>query len=116
MTQKAVNALGKRIKVLRLRKRLTQADLAEALGCEPITVSRYERGVYAPSIEALEQISGLIGCTMDEFFSSNPASEFQTGDDHLRHALCDIAYRTKNSSILMEILEAARVIQSRYSE
>ena len=116
MTQKVVIALEKRIRALRVGKRLTQAGLAEALGCEPMTISRYERGVYAPSVEALEQISTVFGCTMDEFFSSNLMYEFKTGDDHLRHALCDIAYRTQNSSILKEILEAARVIQSRYQK
>ncbi|WP_100941394.1 helix-turn-helix transcriptional regulator [Pseudomonas sp. QS1027] len=113
MTQTAVKTLGKRIKALRLDRKQTQAGLAEALGCEPMTVSRYERGSYAPSIEALEQIAEALGCTVEAFFASPPSPPVIQGRDDLRHALCDIAYHTSDAAVLKEIVESARTILSR---
>ena len=112
MTQTAAKALGKRIKALRLARKQTQADLAEALGCEPMTVSRYERGSYAPSIDALDQIAQALDCTLDAFFKSPPTPDLQNSCEDLRHTLCDIAYQTKDVMKLKEIVESARVILS----
>ncbi|WP_440097306.1 helix-turn-helix domain-containing protein [Pseudomonas fragariae (ex Marin et al. 2024)] len=86
---------------------------AQALGCEPMTVSRYERGSYAPSIEALEQIAEALGCTVEAFFASPPSPPVMQGHDDLRHALCDIAYHTSDAAVLKEIVESARTILSR---
>jgi len=67
MKQSATIRIGKRIKHLRLDNKWTQAALAEALGCESMTVSRYERGEYAPSIEMLERIADVLGVGLDAF-------------------------------------------------
>lgn len=40
---------GAQIKELRLNKLLTQRQLAERLGVEPVTISRWERGEVPPS-------------------------------------------------------------------
>lgn len=112
MTQTAVKSLGKRIKALRVDRKQTQAELAEALGCEPMTVSRYERGSYAPSIDSLEQIAQALGCTMEAFFTSSSIPQSKAVDD-LRHSLCDIAYQTKDSAKLKEIVESAKLILTR---
>jgi transcriptional regulator with XRE-family HTH domain len=110
MTQTAIKALGKRIKALRLERKQTQAHLAEILGCEPMTVSRYERGSYAPSIEALEQIAQALGCRLGDFFDAPPAPELANSCEDLRHTLCDIAYQTQDATKLKEIVESARRI------
>lgn len=109
MTQRATVALGKRIKELRLAKGWTQAELAEVLGCEAMTVSRYERGEYAPSIEVLEQISLALNASLDLFFVSqeHPAPT----SSNLRHDLCDIAYQADEEA-LREIVGAAKKILS----
>lgn len=110
MTQRATVALGKRIKELRLAKGWTQAELAEVLGCEAMTVSRYERGEYAPSIEVLEQISLALNASLDLFFVSQeqPAPT----RSNLRHDLCDIAYGTDEKT-LAQIMTAANEILSK---
>lgn len=107
MTQPAAKALGKRIKGLRVDKGWTQATLAEALGCESMTVSRYERGEYAPSIEVLEQIASALGVGMEDFFANQDEAEPTAAN--LRHDLCDIAYEADESS-LKEIVGVARKI------
>lgn len=109
MTQPAVKALGKRIKGLRVDKGWTQATLAEALGCESMTVSRYERGEYAPSIEVLEQIAVLLDVKVEDFFAINGNTE--PSATKLRHALCDIAYAADEKT-LGKIMNAAKKILS----
>lgn len=56
-----VHLIGANIKKYRLVAGLTQQSLAQALGTEVETVSRYERGLYAPPIEQIEYIARLLG-------------------------------------------------------
>ena len=107
MKHNATITLGKRIKELRLAKGWTQAALAEALGCESMTVSRYERGEYAPSIEMLEQIANVLGVKVEAFFTIQ--DDAQPTTSNLRHHLCDIAYQADETS-LKEIVGAAKKI------
>lgn len=107
MTQPAAKVLGKRIKDLRLDKGWTQATLAEVLGCESMTVSRYERGEYAPSIEVLEQIAVALGVVVGDFFTIQ--DEVEPTVAKLRHDLCDIAYQA-DEDLLVEIVGAAKKI------
>jgi transcriptional regulator with XRE-family HTH domain len=48
--------VGKNIKTGRKIKGLTQSQLAQEIGVEVETVSRYERGLLAPSFPQLEKI------------------------------------------------------------
>lgn len=50
---------SKEIKALRKRLGLTQKVLADRLGVDAITVSRWERGEYKPSGLALRQLARL---------------------------------------------------------
>lgn len=53
--------LAVRLKQLRASKGLVQAELAELVGCEPNTISRYERAETMPSIEHLLRLSEIFG-------------------------------------------------------
>lgn len=48
--------LGKRIKLARVEKDMTQAGLAEATGILQKNISRYETGQALPTLETLEKI------------------------------------------------------------
>ena len=52
--------LGKKIKLARVEHDMTQEDLAKAIGALQKSISRYETGVSAPSIETLEKIAKLL--------------------------------------------------------
>jgi transcriptional regulator with XRE-family HTH domain len=52
--------VGGNIKSLRRLRRLTQAELAEALGVEIMTISRYERSIREPSLEQLQAIAKIL--------------------------------------------------------
>lgn len=49
--------LGKRIKLARVERDMTQDQLAEAIKAKQKSISRYETGMSIPSLETLEKIS-----------------------------------------------------------
>lgn len=61
--------IGKKIRLLRLSKGMTQEQLAEKLCVTSQSVSKWENCVTAPDIAALPQLSVVLGVTIDELFS-----------------------------------------------
>jgi transcriptional regulator with XRE-family HTH domain len=51
---------------------LTQAQLAERLGVETETLSRFERGKTVPSLEKLERLADVLLTTISELLSERP--------------------------------------------
>lgn len=54
-------ALGQRIKAARDGKRWKQKELAAAMNVEPVTVSRWERGVHTPDLLTLQLLAEKTG-------------------------------------------------------
>jgi transcriptional regulator with XRE-family HTH domain len=61
--------LGLRIAELRKNRRLTQAQLAKALGCSVEFVSLVERGVNAPSVARLEDFARALKVEVLDLFT-----------------------------------------------
>ena len=68
-------AIGNNIKQLRIRKGLTQKELAEALFVTYQAVSRWENDDVEPSIDTLNAMTGVLDCTLDELFGVKPKEE-----------------------------------------
>ncbi len=66
--------IGKKIRLLRLCKGLTQEQLAEKLCVTAQSVSKWENDITAPDIALLPQISVVLGVTIDELFSMTDES------------------------------------------
>ena len=62
--------VGQNIKANRKRLRLTQSQLAVALGVEIETISRYERGAVAPSFAQLEKMMHVLGVPAWQLFAN----------------------------------------------
>lgn len=60
--------LGEKIRVLRHNKRVSQAQLAEALSVSAQSVSKWENALSAPDISLLPMLARYFGITMDELF------------------------------------------------
>ena len=56
---------GRRLRIARQIKNLTQSELADILGVDRLHISRMERGVVACSIDLLLEISNQLGVTTD---------------------------------------------------
>jgi transcriptional regulator with XRE-family HTH domain len=61
--------LGQRIASLRKAKKLTQEQLAEAIGCSVEFISLVERGVNAPSVAGLEKFAKILKTEVKELFN-----------------------------------------------
>ena len=58
--------LGDNIKKYREENKMTQRDIAEILGVEPGTISKYESGMIEPNIESLKRLADTFNITVDE--------------------------------------------------
>ena len=66
--------MGVRLRTARRSAGLTQKQLAEALGVESITVSRWERGVTTPSLPRLRRIAEITGTTVSDLVRAPEAA------------------------------------------
>lgn len=57
---------GERLKMLREEKRLTQKQVADELGFESATISKYEKDMREPNIESLVKLANLFNISLDE--------------------------------------------------
>lgn len=87
------DVIGAKIKALRKAKSLSQADLAELIGCDAPLIGRYERGINLPGIEQLIRIATVFGVVPGELLPG--------GQDALRTRL--IALRQQISEKITEV-------------
>jgi transcriptional regulator with XRE-family HTH domain len=97
--------LGRAIKSHRLAKGIRQTDLAEQLGVEPTTISRYERGDYSPSLDVLQAIADALHVPLQAFFAESDEPALRVAQ--LRHAIVDAVYSTEDVTILSAVLRLA---------
>lgn len=63
--------IGERIRQFRAALGLTQAQLAEQLEMDDMTISRFETGARAPSIDQLERLSSALHVSISHFLDEN---------------------------------------------
>ena len=59
-------SIGEKIAVLRKRHKMSQKELAEALGINVSNIFNYEDDRYKPNIDLLIKISDLFSVSLDE--------------------------------------------------
>jgi transcriptional regulator with XRE-family HTH domain len=82
---RTLDAVGPRLKNLRMRREITLTDLADETGISASTLSRLEAGLRRPTLEQLLPLAAAYGVTLDELVDASP-----TGDPriHLRPIAC----------------------------
>ena len=70
-----MNEFGEILKVLRMRKGYTQAQLADSLGISASAVGMYERGLRQPSPEQLIKLSKIFMVSADYLLGIEKAPE-----------------------------------------
>lgn len=68
-----IMAKNLKIKVARVKKDMTQKDLAEAVGVSRQTMLAIEKGDYNPTIKICLSICKVLGTTLDELFWEDEA-------------------------------------------
>ena len=57
-----------RLQQIRKEKRMTQAQLAAAVGVTPGAVGQYEIGANRPSLKTALALAAALGCTVDDLY------------------------------------------------
>ena len=78
--------IGARIRAVRTRKKITQEQLAEAVGVGTSHISHIETGKGTPSIETIIQIINALDCSADELF----CIDVKNARPFLNNWLCEI--------------------------
>jgi transcriptional regulator with XRE-family HTH domain len=69
---RALDAVGPRLKQLRMRRKVTLTDLAEETGISISTLSRLEAGLRRPTLEQLLPLARAYGVTLDQLVDAPP--------------------------------------------
>lgn len=67
--------LGLNIAARRKSLSWTQEYLAQHMGVDTETISRFERGVTAPSLKSIEKLAGMLSVTIADLLSENAPPE-----------------------------------------
>ena len=58
--------MGEKLKRARKAAGMSQADLAEKVGCRQKDISRWESGLHEPGALTLKKMAQVLGCSMDD--------------------------------------------------
>ena len=64
-------AIGKRIKIARIKADMKQEHVAEKTGLSPTHISNIETGTTKASLAAIVSVANAIGVTVDDFLYNN---------------------------------------------
>lgn len=56
----------KNIKAIRTKKKVSQGDIAKALGVHISYISQIERGIRNPTLSTIEKIAGVLGVSIKD--------------------------------------------------
>lgn len=75
MRRELAQSIGQTIARWRMAHDMTQEELAIALDVDPMTVSRFERGVTLPSLVTIQQLAGVFGVSMAQMLEDAPSQD-----------------------------------------
>jgi transcriptional regulator with XRE-family HTH domain len=78
----AAARVGAALRAYRLRRELSQSDLARLAGVSPSAISQVERGERGLSLETLMALSGRLNVTLDELLGGEVTPDYRIGRLH----------------------------------
>lgn len=75
MRHELAQTIGRTIARWRTAHDMTQEALALALDVDPMTISRFERGVTLPSLVTIHQLAGVFGVSMAQMLEDVPSRD-----------------------------------------
>ena len=102
--------IGRTIARWRTAHDMTQEELAIALDIDPMTVSRFERGVTLPSLVTIRQLANVFGVSMAQMLEDVPSQE--SGEIQVVAALLN-SFSSGEREFLIETLKRYRALQQR---
>ena len=99
------------IKDIRIRKGLSQSEVAAALGVSSVVYSRYETGTRQPSIDILIQMADTFGVTVDYLLGRQEIEDSTLSEYELRLLMAsrNADDRAKQDALNMLIAHAVNI-------
>ena len=107
--------VGGRVKEARVRKHLSQAQLAEMLGLSSRYISNLETGKQNMSITALAKISDVLEVSADWILRNNTRDALEITADELRDLLADCS-PAERMGIMRVAQETKKALKSKNHE
>ncbi|MCL6592259.1 MAG: helix-turn-helix domain-containing protein [Firmicutes bacterium] len=104
--------ISEKIKKLRLNKGWSQTQLAKKLNTQSQNISRYERGIFTPSTEALAKFAEVFGVSVDYLLNDEveDSNVYQIKDKQLQRYFEEIDKLNEDDKNLAKgVLEAILV-------
>ena len=97
--------IGKFIKECRLKKNLSQTDLADKLGITNKAISKWENGRCMPDISLLEPLSNILGVSINELIKGETIEKMnmEIADDNINKAL-RYYEKSKRRALVLKIM------------
>lgn len=97
--------LGEKIKLVRQKRKMSQAELAEAAKIYQKNISRYEQDTTIPSALVLKQIANVLGVSTD-FLLNEKEEEVSIIDKDLANKFTELQTMTgKTKEMALEFLD-----------
>lgn len=110
MRQELAQKIGQTIARWRIAHGITQEALALAINIDPMTISRFERGVTLPSLVTVRELAAVFGVTMAQLLEDVPSQE--SGEVQVIAALLK-NFSSGEREFVIETLKRYRVLQQR---
>lgn len=78
--------IGENIRNARKALKMSQDDLAEAIGANRVTISKYENGGYLPSVPALERLAAALNTTPAQLSGTATVNTAPWNPDDMNYA------------------------------
>lgn len=104
--------IGSRIHALRKANHMSQADLAERLSCETALISRYERGINAPSVEQLIGLADALSVPAADLLPSALGLEIEK-KHALQRLLAEKAFQVQSTADLERLIALAESLMAK---
>lgn len=102
--------IGAYIAVKRKAQDLTQAQLAQKLGVSDKSVSKWERGICLPDVSLFQNICGILGISINEFFAGEDVAREAVEEQSEKNILAILKESVHRNSKLKKTIKSLVVI------
>ena len=104
--------IGDNIRLARKALKMSQDDLAEAIGANRVTISKYESGGYLPSVPALERLATALHTTPSRLTGSESDERWEEAERIRRDPDLRILFDQAKNAKPEHIRAAAAMLKS----
>lgn len=113
------NYFGNKIKELRIKKGLSQADMAKKIGMQSPQLSKYENGEHTPSLEKVIKIAKVLGVSVGYLVGESVAEMPEIPNNHELHVIVSLAAgldKSRRRKLLADALELTQASEQNEKE